>query len=152
MGRRRVLPCFVGPHLRCAPLVSAALTLPEDGRVHEIVRVRFASHAPVVLEHSYFPEWLCPGMLENDLTGSLYRLLAERYQLQPQSADVELRPAYIDGDEAELMQMKRRSLVQQHILRTARAADRTPVEYSEDLFRTDLIRIVISGQMLSAAD
>lgn len=91
-------------------------------------------------------------MLENDLTGSLYRLLAERYQLQPQSADVELRPAYIDGDEAELMQMKRRSLVQQHILRTARAADRTPVEYSEDLFRTDLIRIVISGQMLSAAD
>lgn len=130
------------------PAAVHALALATGGKAHEIVRVRFAATAPVVLEHSFFPAGLFPDMLEHDLTGSLYGLIDECYRRAPQSADAELRPAFIVGEDAELMHVKNHSLVQ-HILRTARSADGTPVEYSEDLFRTDLLRIMVSGQMLA---
>jgi GntR family transcriptional regulator len=50
--------------------------------VHVIVRVRSVEGERILVSTTYIPEVLCPGLVDDDLaSGSLYRLLAERYGL-----------------------------------------------------------------------
>ncbi|TDD43985.1 GntR family transcriptional regulator, partial [Nonomuraea terrae] len=108
--------------------------------VHEVARVRSAGRSPVALERSYFPE--LPGLLGGDLTGSLYALLAERYDLGPRTAVERLEPVIArPGEAAELGIEPGAPLML--IERTAYAGDGTPVEYALDLFRPDRVRISV---------
>src|SRR5919201_6028610 len=52
----------------------------------EVVRVRLADGEPLALERSRFPGGRFAGLLELDLTGSLYDLLDERFDARPARA------------------------------------------------------------------
>ncbi|UBU17032.1 GntR family transcriptional regulator [Nonomuraea gerenzanensis] len=124
-----------------APAAAArALGVAPGAAVHEVARVRSAGRSPVALERSYFPS--LPGLLDEDLTGSLYALLATRYDLEPRTATEHLDPVIAQPAEAAELGIEPGTPLML-IERTAYAAGGTPVEYARDLFRPDRVRITV---------
>ena len=121
---------------------ARALRLDRDGRVHEVVRVRSADREPLAIEHSRFPAALFPDLLEQRLTGSLYRLLETRYGQAPHTATEALEPAIATDEEADLLGVAPGSPLML-IERTAFTSSGTAVEYARDLFRADRTRITL---------
>ncbi|MEV4171528.1 GntR family transcriptional regulator [Nonomuraea sp. NPDC049709] len=147
-------------HLRAEARILRAATVPaptsaaralrvEPGSpVHEVARVRSAGRSPVALEHSYFPD--LPGLLGQDLTGSLYALLAARYDLEPRTAVEHLDPVTARPAEAAELGIEPGTPLMR-IERTAYAGDGTPVEYALDLFRPDRVRISVRSGVTGPA-
>ncbi len=52
------------------------------GPVYKIHRLRFADDIPMLLEVRYISKELCPGIIDQDLSGSLYGVYRERYNLE----------------------------------------------------------------------
>ncbi|MFC5931219.1 GntR family transcriptional regulator [Cryobacterium melibiosiphilum] len=143
-------------------LISATQNTPDDATrtalrlgpadsVYDVIRVRFADDIPVVLERSYFPAGLFPGLLDRDLTGSMYSLMRRHYALAPVSATQELTALIVDAADAALLEIAPNGPIL-GITRTSLAGNGTPVEFSRDLFRSDKLRVTVSGRVSSAAD
>lgn len=127
-------------------VVAEALQLAAGTLVHRVCRLRYAASTPVVLEDSYFPEAMFPGLPERDLTGSIYAVLGEGYGLAPFSSVEELNPTIAGESNARLLEISPSAPVLT-IRRTALCEDGRPVEYSEDIVRTDRLKIVVSGRV-----
>jgi GntR family transcriptional regulator len=123
------------------PAVAAALGLEPEDPAAEIVRVRLADSAPLALERSYFSLARYPGLLGLDLTGSLYELLADRYDEAPTHAVERLEPVLAGELEAGLLEIAVGAPLML-VERTAYAASGEAVELAHDLFRGDRTRIV----------
>ncbi|MGI5270903.1 GntR family transcriptional regulator [Nonomuraea sp. CA-218870] len=128
--------------------VAAALRLAPGEPVHEVARVRSAGRSPVALERSFFPE--LPGFLEEDLSGSLHALLAERYDLAPRTTLEHLDPVIATPEEAAELGIEPGAPLMR-IERTAYAGDGTPVEHAQDLFRPDRVRISVRSGVSAPA-
>ena len=126
--------------------VAEALQVPAGTPVHRIHRIRFAASTPVVLEETFLPAELFPGLPERDLTGSIYAVMGECYGLAPFSSVEELNPAVAGEENAGHLEIGPATAVL-GIKRTGLARDGRPVEYSEDLVRTDRLKIVVSGRV-----
>lgn len=61
--------------------VRAALGLAEGEHVWRLERLRLAGGVPMALEVGYYPARLLPGLVGQDLSASLYALIATRYGL-----------------------------------------------------------------------
>ncbi|MHB8190086.1 MAG: GntR family transcriptional regulator [Ferrimicrobium sp.] len=123
---------------------AAALDIEEGAPVYDIVRVRLANDIPIALEQSYFPAHVFPGMLEEQLEGSLYTLLDTRYGQRPVRATESLEALIIDAQRAKLLHVPAGSAVIQ-IDRSAFAKSGCVVEYARDLFRSDRTRILVQS-------
>ena len=124
------------------PEVGAALTLGPDESVYQVVRLRTGNGEPLALEVSYFPARLCPALLEQDLAGSVYEVLARRYNLSPARTRQELEPTALDADASALLGTNP-DLPALRLIRTAWNAQGTAFEYAHDLYRADRIRFVV---------
>jgi GntR family transcriptional regulator len=126
--------------------VRRALTLKRGERVHEVIRVRSANGDPITLEETYFPATIFPGMLNYELTDSLYRVMEREYGRSPYSADELIEPIKASPQQAELLNIKPDEAL---LLVTRTSYDRsgTPVEYSRDYFRPDRTRILLRTQV-----
>jgi GntR family transcriptional regulator len=111
-----------------------------DGEL-EIVRVRLADGEPFALERSRFPAARFDGLLELDLTGSLYALLAERFDAAPVRAVERIEPVLADADEADALGVEPGTPLML-VDRIAHDADGLVVETARDVFRGDRTRIV----------
>ncbi|MFB4286767.1 UTRA domain-containing protein [Nonomuraea sp. ATR24] len=120
--------------------VAAALRVEPGSPVHEVARVRSAGRSPLALERSFFPA--LPGFLAQDLTGSLYALLADGYGLAPRTALEHLDPVIAGPAEAAELGIEPGAPLMR-VERTAYAADGAPVEHARDLFRPDRVRISV---------
>ena len=63
------------------PGVRAALSIGPDGEAWRVERLRLAGGVPMALEIGWLPADPLPGLAGQDLSGSLYALLAARYGL-----------------------------------------------------------------------
>ena len=63
--------------------VASKLGLREGEEVHHVRRTRLVDGAALLAEDSYFPMRHTVGMLDHDLTGSLYQLLCDRFRQRP---------------------------------------------------------------------
>jgi GntR family transcriptional regulator len=131
--------------VRCPPDVQKPLRLEPRSKVYEIIRVRLANDTPLAIERSYFPVKPLPGLLDHDLTGSLYDLLAE-WGLDPETAVEYLEPATAGAPDADLLQVPAGSPLM-GIERTAFARAGVPVEFSRDLFRPDRVRLMVRSRV-----
>lgn len=52
--------------------IAAQLGIAEDDFAYHIVRVRQADEKPIVIEYTYMPLELIPGLKKKDLYGSVY--------------------------------------------------------------------------------
>ena len=119
-----------------------ALGLPRTGTVHEVVRVRSADREPLAIEQACFPASLFPDLLDQRLTGSLYRLLGRRYDHEPHTANEVLEPVIASPDQARLLRIDTGSPLML-IERTAFTASGVAVEHAHDVFRSDRTRITL---------
>ncbi len=111
-----------------------------DGAI-VIVRVRLADGEPFALERSSFPAERFAGLLDLDLTGSLYDLLAERFDAAPVRAVERIEPVLADADEAEALGLPVGAPLML-VDRTAYDDGGLVVETARDVFRGDRTRIV----------
>ena len=118
------------------PHVARALELPADAQVYSLCRLRVVNGEPLSLQTAYLPLQLCPGLEENDLTQSLYRLLEARYGLRLWTAQQVLRARLAEPAEARLLHMREEMPVL-YMERTTYAATGVPVEYLEAVWRAD---------------
>jgi len=122
-----------------------ALGLSSDDFVIEIQRVRLADGSPISLELAQFPADAFPGLLEQQLGGSLYEILESRYGLVTARADERIEAVNATGEEANLLGIKPKSAL---LLITRITYDQhdTPCEFSRDLFRGDRTRLAVTAQ------
>lgn len=110
--------------------------------VYKIVRVRSASGAPVVLETSFFPARVVPGLLDLDLEGSsIYRLMDRHYGARPVRARQSLEPITAGPAESVLLDLPVGNPLML-VERTAWDAHGRPVEHARDVYRGDRSRFV----------
>jgi GntR family transcriptional regulator len=129
----------------------AALSLDPAATVYDVERLRYAGDIAVVLERSFFPAALFPGLLDLDLTGSMYSLMRRHYALAPVSSTQELTALIVTPNDATALGITPNGPIL-GITRTSLAGNGTPVEYSRDLFRSDKLRVTVSGRVVSPTD
>jgi GntR family transcriptional regulator len=133
--------------------VAAALGLEPGAPVVRLERVRLGGDRPMTLEDTWVPAHRFPGLLDRDLSGSLYTLMRDEYDLGPVSATERLEPMAARSYEADALEVAEGSPLML-VERVAYAADGTPVEFSRDRHRGDAARFVIrvvSDELLARA-
>ncbi len=142
-GLRRGHPRAVHEDHRAGPHDAEALRLDAEDFVIEIQRVRLADGSPISLELAQFPADAFPGLLEQQLGGSIYEILENLYGLVTSRADERIEAVNATPDEASLLGIKPKSAL---LLITRITYDQqgTPCEFSRDLFRGDRTRLAVT--------
>jgi GntR family transcriptional regulator len=122
--------------------VADALGIAPGDAVVRLERVRLGSARPMTLEDSWLPAERFPGLLDRDLTGSVYALMRAEYGLGPVTATERLEPVAARSYEADALGVPEGSPLML-VERVAFAADGTPVEFARDRHRGDAARFVI---------
>jgi GntR family transcriptional regulator len=109
--------------------------------LYRVVRLRFVAGVPLVLETSFFPARLVPGLLDHDLEqNSIYRLM-ERYDARPSRAIQSLEPVPARAEEAAAVEVAEGTPVML-VERTGWDGRGRAVEYAKDIYRGDRSRFV----------
>lgn len=124
--------------------VSRALGVRRTDPVHQIMRVRTANGEPIVLEEAYLPAAVFPGMLSENLQGSLYSLM-RGYGHAPRSADERIEATPATAAQAGVLGVEPASPLLL-IVRTSFADNGTAVEFSRDYHRSDRTAIRIQSR------
>jgi len=122
--------------------VADALRIEAGDAVVRLERVRSGGERPLTLEDSWVPAARFPGLLDRDLSGSLYALMRAEYDLAPVTATERLEPVAARSYEADALEVAEGSPLML-VERVAYAADGTPVEFARDRHRGDAARFVI---------
>jgi len=121
--------------------VAARLQIQRGDAVDILVRLRSVADEKVLVSTTYIPAYLCPGLIHEDLsTGSLYRLLKERYGLTIARGERSLEAVAAAQWEARLLELALGS----PLLRmdsVAYLADGRAFEYSQALHNGQLARV-----------
>lgn len=118
--------------------VLQRLELAPGSMALRIERVRLGDGIPIGLQTSFLS--LAPGqeitMQEMDASGSLYRILAEKFHIIPTEADETLEVTLATPDEASLLEITTGAplLLSERLLFSQ---ERKPVEYVKILYRGD---------------
>jgi GntR family transcriptional regulator len=122
--------------------VAAALELEPGAPVLRVERVRFADDEPLTLEDSWIPADRFPGLLDRDLTGSLYELMGDAYDEAPVRAVERLEPVLAAEAEAQALGVSVGAPLMR-VERVAYDAAGAPVEFAHDHHRGDRARFVV---------
>jgi GntR family transcriptional regulator len=88
---------------------SLALS-PDNNKVFKIKRIRLAGSDPILLETTYIPAYLCPNIMQEDLSSaSLYTILKNRYQLHFFRATETYEAIKMDAESARHLQAKQQA-------------------------------------------
>jgi len=118
------------------PLTAGMLGVPAGGRVHLVRRLRTAQGEPIALESIQVSAARFPDLLAHDLTGSLWELFRERYDVYPVRADARVVAVTLDRADAESLGVAAGSpaIV---LSRTVYDAGESIVEIARDVYRGD---------------
>ena len=86
--------------------IAEQLRVPAGNDVYKIVRLRKADSEPIALETSFFDPEVFPRLIEQDLSKSLYVILAEKYDREISTADERVSAANVTAREAMLLNCK----------------------------------------------
>jgi GntR family transcriptional regulator len=89
-----------------SPKVTAALRLSRGGVVAVITRLRLGDGQPLMLERAHVNYALTPGLLEHDLSKSLYETLHTAYRLQFARGDETVEAIMADAKLAKVLSLK----------------------------------------------
>jgi GntR family transcriptional regulator len=129
--------------VRAPSSIARSLELEPGALVARIRRVRSGAGLPLTLEDSWLPDALFPGIIEQDLGGSLYALMGgETYGHAPVRAIERLEPVAARAADAQALGVRTRSplMLVERVAYDARGA---PVEFAQDRHRGDRARFVV---------
>ncbi|NLA59151.1 MAG: GntR family transcriptional regulator [Firmicutes bacterium] len=99
--RSKVLHLHEG---KADPKVRKALRLEEGATVYELRRLRLAGDEPIILETSWLPAELFPGLIAKDLESQrLYDLMEKVYGVRPVNAEEYFEPICVDEYESQML-------------------------------------------------
>lgn len=127
-----------------APLeVANRLAIRPGERVHFLERLRSVEGEKLLHSTTYIPEMLCPALVHDDLSsGSLYRLLERRYNIQIARGERTIEAMAADSKTARFLDVALASPLL--LLDTVSfLPDGRPLEYSRVLHRGDRAQIEI---------
>lgn len=126
--------------------VAKSLGLGPGGVVAVLSRLRLADGVPLMLERSHLNYALTPGLLEHDLSGSLYELLHGVYRLNFATGQESIEATKAESWLAKVLGIPRGSVVL-FTQRTVATDTGTPIEYTERYGRADKcsFRVLLSG-------
>jgi GntR family transcriptional regulator len=121
--------------------VADALLLAPVDEVYRLVRLRSAGGEPLTLEHSWIPVGPFPGLLQCDITHSLYAVMKDSYDRAPVRARERLEANIALDDQARALGVSPGAPLML-VERVAYSADGTPVEFARDYHRGDRAHFV----------
>lgn len=83
--------------------LAEELGIAAEDRVFRVTRVRLADEEPICLETAHIPAARAPGLLDRELSHSLYGVLSTSYNLQIVRAEQVVRAVVLDVGEAALL-------------------------------------------------
>ena len=89
--------------------VAKALILDAKSKVIAVCRLRMGDNIPLVYEESYLPGEMFNGILGMDLTGSMYKILSERFNIILARSDQTIRAANLNVQIAKLFDLPKNS-------------------------------------------
>lgn len=119
----------------CDLVVAEHLGIETRTQVIVIKRLRLADNEPVAVEYVYIPFYLCPELLQKDLSGSLYSLLGE-YGLKVHRASQNINAGYSSRSICELLNIKQTSPTL-NIERVTYLENGIALEYVQSSYRGD---------------
>ncbi|HUI72780.1 MAG TPA: GntR family transcriptional regulator [Spirochaetia bacterium] len=129
------------------PDAALSLQLPPDNRrVTRVVRIRMANDLPILLETTLIPEYLCPGLVEEDFAkGSLYRILSEERRLSPHHAEETYEAVVLSRRDAQLLGCPSRGAQPAFaIQRLTYLENGRPIELTRSVGRGDRLTLAIN--------
>ena len=132
-------------------LVRRALRLTAGGRVVYVQRLRSADGEPIAIENSYLVADYCQGILDHDLTSSIWAVLREHFAIDVVRADAKIEAiALADNDAALLGCPPGRPAIL--LYRTVFDRLARPVEFARDIYRGDRAEFHIQEQDTSVIE
>ena len=133
--------------------VREKLMLPDGAKVFRLSRLRCANGIPLLLETSYIPCYLCPGIESVDFAvNSLYNVLSSRYSLNLHRAEETIEAVLIDRETAKQLQVEKK-MPGYRIERISYLGSGHVFEYTKSItradkcvFKLDLMRNDASGR------
>lgn len=92
--------------LAANPGLAHRLRVPVGDELIRFARLRLGDDEPIAVETTWIPAAYVPGLEPDDLSGSLYELLASRYRIWPASAHSSIEPTLPDPRTAEVLQVQ----------------------------------------------
>ena len=128
----------------CSSSVRNRLLLAEGARVTEIRRLRLAGNEPIILETSWVPVEICPGLAEKDITETpLYEVMVRQYGVWLNRAEEYFEPVLTDEFEANLLTVPAGSPALL-LSRLAYDDQDRPVELAKAIVRGDRCRYYVN--------
>lgn len=85
------------------PEIAESLNISVGDPVYKLERVRFADKIPMALEESYISAVLIPGLLDQNLSESLYEIFKSTYEKPVMSAECVVSPINLTKRQADLL-------------------------------------------------
>ncbi|MGH3452177.1 MAG: GntR family transcriptional regulator [Haloechinothrix sp.] len=120
----------------------AALRLPANHKAYCLERLRIAGGTPMALEIGWYSTALLPGLLDHDLSGSLYSLFAEKYDLAIDSAQQTVWSEVAEGTTGRLLGIRAGGPLLVFLRNSA--AGHLAVEHVTSWYRGDRYRVHMS--------
>ncbi len=142
VGSRVLEQAVVSP----PPAVAVALELGAGEAAIKVVRLRSAGDVPVLLETSFLPATLCPGLAEEDLgRHSLYALLELRHGLRLERARQTIEATLANDYESALFALPAGApmLLLEGV---AYAEGGRPVEHFKAVYRADRLKLELESR------
>lgn len=134
------------------PRVAEKLGLETGEEVTVIRRVRRINDEPIVLDRTYIPYKLCPGLLNEDLTNkSLYSYIEGKYNLKIDKGTRFIEATTAGDEEAKLLNVKKGAPLL--LIESVSFLDNgVPLEYYIALHRGDRSKLVTELKRLKSYD
>lgn len=130
--------------------IAKHLDIEMDEDVVVIRRLRRLNNEPIVLDKTHVPYKLCPGLLNEDLSGqSLYSYIEGKYNLKINKGIRYIESVVANEEEAKLLNVKKGAPLL-YIESIGYLDDGTPLEYYNALHRGDRIRFVTELKRLKS--
>ena len=120
--------------------VQESLGVASGELVLRLDRLRLANNVPMMLETRYIRVDLCPGIMDRDLSTSLWRLFEDAYSQKPYRHSQTLRIVNISGKFAHLLKLENNSPVY-FIKGVTYLKNGKAIECDESLYRGDKYEI-----------
>jgi GntR family transcriptional regulator len=147
-GRTATASLLWAKEIEASRAAQEALGLPLNARVNALHRLRLADGEPLALETTYFPTELTPGLLQADLSGSIWEMLRQSYGVHPVRAQASIESVVLD--DASCAHLGVRAATSGLLLtRRTYGADGRCIEYARDLYRADRTKFEVETQLAS---
>lgn len=123
-------------------VIANKLDLPVGAAVIRIERLRLADGEPMGIQKAFVPFSLCPSLLNEDLSQSLYELLERKYNIIPYKAKDTYYVGKLTKEEARLLGVPPGAAAFV-VERLTLSPEGVPIEYVRSVMRGDRYRVTL---------